>query len=553
MEPASLFRDLAKTFDPRVFNFLESVLAEVADVKHAARLLDKLSGTPQTSLMEAAEITFWCDCLSDEALRPCVPHRQFVKCGKRFIHGSAAPYLHELESLLAQYSKSVFKECEFSPFPPQRDVDFKIQLEPGAQVTPSPVHRLSPALIEQLRVMIQELLHNGLIVPSFSQFAAPLLLVKKPDGSYRICIDYRRLNAVTIKDRYPLPNPAMLFDKLAGCKFFSKLDLRWGYYQVRIAEGADKTTFRTPFGSFAWQVMGMGLTNAAPTFQRLMDSIFRDLDFVSCYLDDILIASKSEEEHLRHLKIVLDRLQEHQLIARVSKCAFFLEEIQFLGFRVSAQGKAVDPEKTAAIRQMAPPSTVHGLQRWLGMANYYSAFIPRYAHLTAPLTDLLRNHPGSGKKHSLARIQWQPEHQAAFDQIVDALATPPILKLFDPARPARVAADSSGVALGGKLEQLWDTVWHPVAFYSRKLSPAEQRYTTRERECLAVKQCLAEWRHYLLGAPFKVQSDHQSLKWLQTQDVTTLSDRLLRWIEFFSLFDFKFQSRVSPGGGECHP
>ena len=269
-----------------------------------------------------------------------------------------------------------------------------------------------------------------------------------------------------------------------------------------------------------------------------MDSIFRDLDFVSCYLDDILIASKSEEEHLRHLKIVLDRLQEHQLIARVSKCAFFLEEIQFLGFRVSAQGKAVDPEKTAAIRQMAPPSTVHGLQRWLGMANYYSAFIPRYAHLTAPLTDLLRNHPGSGKKHSLARIQWQPQHQAAFDQIVDALATPPILKLFDPARPARVAADSSGVALGGKLEQLWDTVWHPVAFYSLKLSPAEQRYTTRERECLAVKQCLAEWRHYLLGAPFKVQSDHQSLKWLQTQDVSTLSDRLLRWIEFFSLFDF---------------
>ena len=157
--------------------------------------------------------------------------------------------------------------------------------------------------------------------------------------------------------------------------------------------------------------------------------------------------------------------------------------------------RAVDPEKTAAIRQMPPLSTVHGLQRWLGMAYYYSVFIPRYAHLTASLTDLLHNHPGSGKKHSLARIPWQPQEQAAFDQIVDALAAPPILKLFDPARPARrarVAADSSWVALGGKLGQLWDTVWHPVAFYSRKLSPAEQRYSTRERECLAVKQCLAE-------------------------------------------------------------
>ena len=284
--------------------------------------------------------------------------------------------------------------------------------------------------------------------------------------------------------------------------------------------------------------MGMGLTNAAPTFQRLMDSIFRDLDFVSCYLDDIIIFSKTAEEHFRHLEIVLQRLEQHQLIAREAKCSFFQTEIQFLGFRFSAEGRSVDATKTAAITGLAPPTTVHGLQRWLGMVNYYSSFIPRFAHITAPLSDLLKGHPQRGRPRCAAKLDWRQEHQTAFEALCTALANPPVLRLFDPALPARVSADASSVALGGVLEQEHEGVWLPVAYYSRKLSPAESRYTTRERECLAVKQCLVEWRHYLLGAPFRVRSDHQSLKWLHTQNVTTLSDRLLRWVEFFSLFDF---------------
>ena len=441
--------------------------------------------------------------------------------------------------VLEQFRQTVFKDCDFPPFPPLREVEFRIELEPNAQVPASPVHKLSPALIEQLRSMLKELLHNGLIVPTASPFAAPLLMVKKPDGSYRICIDYRKLNAVTVKDKYPLPNPEMLFDKLAGCQYFSHLDLRWGYYQVRTAESdVLKTAFRTPFGAFAWKVMGMGLANAAPTFQRMMDSIFRDLDFVSVYLDDILIASRSAEEHLEHLKIVLQRLQDHQLIARESKCRFFQQQVKFLGFVFSAEGRAVDSSKTAALCQMSPPTTVHGLQRWLGMINYYSSFIPKYAHMVAPLTELLKGHPHGSKPRSAAKLEWSDLHQKAFEQVVAALAKPPILKLFDPSCPSRVAADASSVAIGGVLEQEHGDHWHPVAFYSRKLSPAETRYTTRERECLAVKQCLVVWRHYLLGAPFRVLSDHQSLKWLQTQNVNTLSDRLLRWVEFFSLFEF---------------
>ena len=459
----------------------------------------------------------------------------------------AAAHLHhvpdsvrtKLEALLQQYRESVFPDREFPPFPPARDVNFRIQLEEGAQIPASPVHKLSPALIAQLRTMLQELLHDGLILPSTSPFAAPLLMIKKPDGGYRICIDYRKLNAVTVKDKYPLPNPSMIFDKLAGCKFFSKLDLRWGYFQVRVAEeDVHKTTFRSPLGSFASRVMSMGLTNAAPTFQRLMDSIFGDLDFVSCYLDDILIASRSAEEHLEHVAIVLERLQKHKLLARETKCAFFQTEIKFLGYIFSAQGKAVDPSKTEALRFLPAPDTIVELQRWLGAVNYYSTFIPNFAAITAPLTDLLKAIPDQVRRKSKAKLEWLPQHQTAFAAIRAALAAPPLLRLFDPQLPCKVSVDASKVALGGVLEQAEHGMWRPVAYYSRKLTPAETRYTTRERECLAVKQCLVVWRHYLLGAPFAVKSDHESLKWLRTQDVATMSDRLLRWVEFFSLFDF---------------
>lgn len=457
-----------------------------------------------------------------------------------------------LQKTLAKYQDSVFRECEYPPYPPARDVDFQINLNPGAQIPASPVHKLAPALVEKLRQMLKELLHNGLLVPSSSPFAAPLLMVKKPDGSYRLCIDYRKLNAVTVKDRYPLPNPSMIFDKLAGCKYFSKLDLRWGYWQIRMADAdVEKTAFRSPLGSFAWKVMGMGLTNAAPTFQRLMDSIFRDLDFVSCYLDDIMIASKTATEHLQHIDIVLQRLQQHQLLAREAKCAFFMSEIKFLGYVFSAAGKAVDSTTVEAICQIPAPETVHQLQRWLGQVNYYSMFIPKYAEIIAPLTDLLKGTSASKKKKCLSRLVWGPLQQRAFETIRARLACPPILKLFDPSLASKVAADASGVAVGGVLMQQHDERWHPVAYYSRKLTPVEQRYTTRERECLAVKQCLVEWRHYLLGAPFSVQSDHESLKWLRTQGVSTLSDRLLRWVEYFSLFDF--QHEYIPGEDNVFP
>ncbi len=186
----------------------------------------------------------------------------------------AAAHLHHVPEAVRPQLEAILQQYRESVFPDREDVTFRIQLQDGTQIPASPVHKLSPALVEQLRTMLQELLHDSSIVPSPSPFAAPLFMVKKPCGGYRICIDYRKLNAVTVKYRYPLPNPAMNFDRLAGCTFFSKLDLRWGYFQVRVAKkDVHKTTFRSPLGSFASRVMTMGLTNAALTFQKLMDSI----------------------------------------------------------------------------------------------------------------------------------------------------------------------------------------------------------------------------------------------------------------------------------------
>ena len=223
--------------------------------------------------------------------------------------------------------------------PPERAVEFDIPLQPNTEIPFARGPRLSFAQVEALRGMLRELLQGGLIRASKSPFSAPLLMVAKPDGSWRLVVDYRKLNAISVKDRYPLPNPQAIFDQMAGSSVFSVLDLRWGYYQVRINEAdAYKTAFSTPIGSFEWMVMPMGTSNSGPTFQKLMDQIFRDLDFVAAYLDDIIIHSKSQEEHLEHLHIVFDRLQAHKLLCRLTKVQLFQSSVRFLSFHISGEG-----------------------------------------------------------------------------------------------------------------------------------------------------------------------------------------------------------------------
>jgi hypothetical protein len=267
----------------------------------------------------------------------------------------------------------VFPE-DLPGLPPERDVEFVIELKPGTTPISRRSYRMPPNELAELKTQLQDLLEKGFIQPSSSPWGCPAIFVKKKDQTLQMCVDYRPLNEVTIKNKYPLPWIDILFDQLTGARVFSKIDLRSGYHQIRIRpEDIPKTAFTTRYGLFQYLVMYFGLTNAPAHFTYLMNSVFMpELDkFVVVFIDNILIYSKNEEEHAQHLRIVLTRLREHQLYAKFSKCAFWLEEIQFLGHVLSAKGIAVDPSKVKEILEWKPPTTVHQVRSFLGLAGYY--------------------------------------------------------------------------------------------------------------------------------------------------------------------------------------
>jgi hypothetical protein len=282
--------------------------------------------------------------------------------------------------------------CEFSDvfpedlpgLPPERDVEFVIELKPGTAPISRRSYRMHPYELAELKTQLQDLLEKGFIRTSSSPWGCPAIFVKKKDQTLWMCVDYRPLNEVTIKNKYPLPRIDILFDQLTGARVFFKIDLRSGYHQIRIRpEDIPKTAFTTRYGLFKYLVMSFGLTNAPAHFTYLMNSIFMpELDkFVVVFIDDILIYSKNEEEYAQHLRIVLTRLREHRLYAKFSKCVFWLEEIQFLGHVLSARGIAVDPSKVKDILEWKPPTTVHQVRSFLGLASYYRRFIPDFLSL----------------------------------------------------------------------------------------------------------------------------------------------------------------------------
>jgi hypothetical protein len=267
----------------------------------------------------------------------------------------------------------VFPE-DLPGLPPERDVEFVIELKPGTTPISRRSYRMPPNELAELKIQLQDLLEKGFIRPNSSPWGCPAIFVKKKDQTLRMCVDYRPLNEVTIKNKYPLPRIDILFDQLTGARVFSKIDLRSGYHQIHIRpEDIPKTAFTTWYGLFEYLVMSFGLTNAPAHFTYLMNSVFMpELDkFVVVFIDDILIYSKNEEEHAQHLRIVLTHLREHQLYAKFSKCAFWLEEIQFLGHALSSKGIAVDPSKVKDILEWKPPTTVHQVRSFLGLAGYY--------------------------------------------------------------------------------------------------------------------------------------------------------------------------------------
>ena len=273
------------------------------------------------------------------------------------------------------------------------------------------------------------------------------MFVKKKDGTQRLCIDYRALNKVTIKNRYPLPRTDEMLDRLHGANVFSKLDLRQGYNQIRVHE-ADiaKTAFRTRYGHYKYTVMPFGLTNAPATFMTLMNEILAPFldDFVVVYLDDILIYSKTQEEHERHLRLVLQVLREHQLYAKASKCEFFKIEVDFLGHIVGANGVRMEPTKVDAIVKWPRPQTATHVRSFLGLANFYRRYVANYSFIAAPLTDLT----AKGLK-----FQWGSAHERAFEELKAAVASAPVLLTPDPAAQFVMTTDASGFAVGAVLQQ----------------------------------------------------------------------------------------------------
>lgn len=439
-----------------------------------------------------------------------------------------------LKDLVHEFG-DVFRDDLPPELPPDRGVEHVIETGDAKPVSRQP-YKMSPAELVELRKQLDELLRLGLIEPSASPWGAPILFVKKKDGSMRMCVDYRALNKVTIRNKYPLPRIDECLEQLQGASYFSSLDLKSGYHQVRIsAKDVPKTAMNCRYGQFSWRVLPFGLCNSPPTFQAMVNRILKDyIDrFVLVYVDDILIFSRSEAEHKEHVRLVLEKLREAKLYANFKKCDFGKREVEFLGFRVSVDGILPANSKVDAVREWKVPTNVQEVRQFVGLAQHFRRFIPGFASLASPLTDLTK---GTGPKKRA--IQWSAACQASFEEIKAKLTEAPVLRTPDASKPFRVDCDASDVGVGAVLLQQGDgddKVWHPIAYESRKLSSAERNYPAQERELLAILHALRTWRCYLDGREYQVYTDHHTLKYLRSQQKPT--PRLVRWINELELFD----------------
>ncbi len=393
---------------------------------------------------------------------------------------------------------------------------------------------------------IKEALNQGYIRPSSSPAASSFFFVSKKDGGLRPCIDYRALNSQTIKQPYPLPLVPAALEELLGACIFSKLDLRSAYNLAWIREGDEwKTAFITPSGHYEYLVMPYGLSNALSIFQEFMNEVFREFlhRFVIVYIDDILIFSRNLADHRHHVAQVLQKLRQFRLYLKLEKCEFHRSTVQFLGYIIRREGIQMDQGKVTAVAEWPTPQTIKELQRFLGFANFYRRFIKGFSLLTASLTTLLRGKPKS--------LSWSSNAHEAFDSLKTAFSPAPILRHPDPHVPFVVEVDASTTGARAVLSQLFGEPprLQPCAYYSKKLTSAEQNFDIGNRELLAITLALEEWRHWLEGAnhPFTVITDHKNLKYLR--QAKRLNPRQARWALFFTRFDFTI--KYQPGNRNC--
>lgn len=437
-------------------------------------------------------------------------------------------YPPAIEKLLRRY-KDVFPDTLPPGPPPKRNCEFHIKLHEEATPQKKGIYRMSAKETEEMRKQLAELTNQGFIRPSVSPWGSPTLFVTKKDGTLRMCVDYRALNRLTVKNSYPLPRIDDILDQVGNAKYFTKIDLRQGYHQIRMNEKSiPLTAFRTKFGHYEYTVLPFGLTNAPATFMTLMNNVLREYlnKFVAVYLDDILVYSETLEDHVKHLESILKKLQEHKLYAKLSKCTFAVAEVEYLGHIIGSKGVRMDPNKTKAIKDWPTPRNKKDVQSFLGLLNYYRRFIRSCSAKAKPLTELTKNVP----------FIWKEETQKAFESLKRTISEAPVLKTFDPKLPIIVTTDASKIAIGAVLEQLAPEGKVPVAFYSRTLNQCERNYAPHELELLAIVDTLRAWRVYLHGNHFTVHTDHYPLRYLETQE--SLSGRQVRWLERLVNFDF---------------
>ena len=451
---------------------------------------------------------------------------------KRTTDGMNKEQSKEVAKLLQRY-EHIFSESDFDI---GRTGIIRHQIDTGnARPIKQPLRRLPEHMSKEVSTQIKEMLDKGVIHPSSSPWSSGVVMVKKKDGSHRFCIDYRKLNEVTIKDAYPLPRIDESLDQLAGSSWFSCLDLNAGYWQVEVEpKDRSKTAFVTRDGLFEFEVLPFGLCNGPATFERLMETVLAGLHWQICliYLDDIIVTGNSFENMIENLDSVFQRLEKAGLKLKPKKCHLFAKQVEFLGHIISKDGIMTDPKKTECIKNWPEPRNVKEIRSFLGLCSYYRKFIFEFSEIAKPLHTLTEKNK---------TFQWTDKCQEAFSKLKEKLTSAPILAHPDFSKPFILDCDASNFAISGILSQEIDGQERVVVYASRTLSKSERKYCVTRKELLALVHFVKYFRHYLYGKPFTVRTDHSSLRWLM--NFKNPEGQIARWIEILSSYSMVIKHR----------